>query len=259
MSLAAIEVDAFGNRCDWSTWTGVEIGSRIVHYLNSKINSDFGGSSSPLSSNSKLSAHPSRNRSSEHSPRKIVETSTDLNVVHSGRHFDIEPVRAVPSDFMAVFTSDSEPPISLLDYVNRLIYYTRISISPVNLAVALFYIERIERSGLCSVNKYTIFRLFAVSYLIAYKYMDDPPVMKNAEFSKIAGVSLHELNHLETNFLVAINFELGVGDDLSIAQKITRILVPPKVSPGILIGELFIRMVQPVVLFTLFSDFHFSV
>ena len=245
MSLAAIEVDAFGTRCDWSTWTGVEIGNRIVHFLNSKIKSDFGGSSSPLSNNSKPSVHHSRNRPTDRviqSPKKVGQTSTGLDDVHSGGRFDIDPMRVIPSDIMALFTSDSEPPISLLDYVNRLIYYTRISISPVNLAVALFYIERIERSGLCSVNQYTIFRLFAVSYLIAYKYMDDPPVMKNADFSKIAGVSLQELNRLETNFLVAINFELGVGDDISIAQKITRILVPPKVSPGILIGKSFIRM-----------------
>ena len=62
-------------------------------------------------------------------------------------------------------------------------------------------------------------------------------MMKNLEYSKIAGISLSELNRLEFSFLTAINFELGIGDDVSVAQKITRILVPPKVSPEILIGN----------------------
>ena len=97
--------------------------------------------------------------------------------------------------------------------------------------------ERVEKNGACEVNQFTIFRLLAVAYLVAYKFMDDPPMMKNLEYSKIAGISVAELNRLEFSFLKAINFELGIGDDVSIAQKITRILVPPKVSPEILIGD----------------------
>ena len=38
-------------------------------------------------------------------------------------------------------------------------------------------------------------------------------------------------------FLLTINFNLGVGKDILISQRITRILVPTKVSPEILIGE----------------------
>ena len=138
---------------------------------------------------------------------------------------------------MNEFYSYSQPPISFNDYVKRLIHYTRMSISPVNLAVALFYIERVEKNGACEVNQFTIFRLLAVAYLVAYKFMDDPPMMKNLEYSKIAGISVAELNRLEFSFLKATNFELGIGDDVSVAQKITRILVPPKVSPEILIGD----------------------
>lgn len=61
--------------------------------------------------------------------------------------------------------------------------------------------------------------------------------MKNSEYCKIAGIALSELNQLEMNFLICINFELGIGIDGAICQGITRILVPPKVSPEILLCD----------------------
>lgn len=246
------ELCAFGTRTDWSTWTGVEIGKRIANFLNSKINPAFGDVSvSSSSSNNQLGYFFHR---PNQSCRELFEqarcsiSSTNLTDKEANNQFkteitggvgkfSTEVVTRIVSESMLEFYSYSEPPILLADYINRLINYTRNAISPVNLAVALFYIERIENKGACEVNKNSIYRLFAVAYLVAYKYMDDPPVMKNCEFCKIAGIPLSELNRLELSFLMAIDFELGVGEDISICQRITRILVPHKVSPEILIGE----------------------
>ena len=242
------EVNAFGTRNDWSTWTGVEIGTRIIHFLKSKIDPAYGDVNMPLSaSSSKLGSYFKKNNN--YSRSKLCEHSERSSILSSkSEEYEMKrrlSSRSVGNDSLAAldmmeFFSYCEPPITLSDYIKRLINYTRISISPVNLAVALFYIERIENKGCCEVNKYSIFRLFAVAYLIAYKYMDDPPVMKNFEFCKIAGIPLAELNRLELSFLKAINFELGVGSDIAVCQKITRILVPPKVSPAIIIGKTII-------------------
>lgn len=246
--------DAFGTRCDWSTWTGAEIGTRIVHFLRSKMDHAFGDSLPSSPSNQKIRAYFTKNNSCtdildqiERNQTPSITSRTASNIVIEERsdmkrcsqeHLNSQfYLKRKSYESMIEFYCYTEPPISLLDYVKRLIHYTRIAISPVNLAVALFYLERIEKKGACEVNQFTIFRLFAVAYLVAYKFMDDPPIMKNFEFSKIAGISLSELNRLEICFLNAINFELGVGYDISVAQKITRILVPPKVSPSILLGK----------------------
>ena len=189
----------FGTHDDWSTWSGSEIGERILHFLNSKID----------------------------------RSSTD-NVEGDCNSPNAEDISEVG---MSEFFNYSEPPISLEDYIKRVIHYTRISVSPVNLAIALFYIDRIERKGLCKVTKYSIFRLFSTAYLIAFKRTEDSRVMKNSEYCKIAGIALSELNQLEMNFLICINFELGIGIDGAICQGITRILVPPKVSPEILLCD----------------------
>lgn len=247
------EAAAFGTRDDWSTWKGTEIGNRIVNFFNYKIYSVFGDSLPSTPSTSKIQAYffsstPNKRQSSRKgsllSARNVAEDSDDnegsddnedSSETEAGREANGEP-EAQFAD-MVEFYSYSQPPITFNDYVKRLIHYTRVSISPVNLAVALFYIERIEKKGVCEVNQFTIFRLLAVAYLVAYKYMDDPPLMKNLEYCKIAGISLAELNRLEFSFLKAMDFEFGIGDDVSVAQKITRILVPPKVSPEILIGN----------------------
>jgi hypothetical protein len=245
------EAAAFGTRDDWSTWKGTEIGNRIVNFFNYKIYNVFGDSLPSTPSTSKIQAYffsstpkerQSKQKGSLVSSNNVTEDSDDTegsddagDEIESGREVS-EETRAQFAD-MAEFYSYSQPPITFNDYVKRLIHYTRMSISPVNLAVALFYIERIEKKGVCEVNQFTIFRLLAVAYLVAYKYMDDPPMMKNLEYCKIAGISLAELNRLEFSFLKAMDFELGIGDDVSVAQKITRILVPPKVSPEILIGN----------------------
>jgi hypothetical protein len=200
----------FGKREDWSTWTGVEVGRRILNFLNAKIEG----------TNGVISPHLSRNKS--------ISSTTDLRSLHQQRHESREYGEIISSPLdeelsgnmplpssrisltidTSTFFSYSEPPISLGDYIDRLIKYTKNSISPVNLGVALLYVDRIE--GHVEVNRFSIFRLFAIAYLIAHKYMDDSPSMKNLEYSKIAGLTLQELNNLEMTFLKAIDFQLGM-------------------------------------------------
>jgi len=141
----------FGTPSDWATWNGVEIGDRMLHYLNAKM------------------------------------TQNNRNI-RCQEEFD-SIVRPLLRDdtMMDDFYIFVVPPISLAEYIKRLIQYTRISISPVNLAIALFYMERLERSQMIDVNPFSIFRLLSTAYLIAFKATEDPPVMRNGEYSRIAG------------------------------------------------------------------------
>jgi hypothetical protein len=154
---------------------------------------------------------------------------------------------------MSDFFNPVPPPISLDEYIKRIVHYTRISVSPVNLAIALLYIERIEHRKLCEVNEFTVFRLFLTAYLIAFKRFDDPPVMKNKDYSKIAGVSLRETNCLELSFLKALDFDLGIGEDEAFCREITRYLVPSKEStstPSVIFGDAAIATVAGITRWT---------
>lgn len=202
---------SFGRSEEWTIWSGVEVGKRILNFLNTKIDGPRGN----------ISPHLSRNRLSTLSTEsKCLQQQSSSHMAQEMRGKCMENIssaleESIPQTTIgmsspintSIFFNYSEPPISLGDYIDRLIKYTKNSISPVNLGVALLYIYRIEIR--IEVNKYSIFRLFAVAYLIAHKYMDDSPSMKNYEYSKIAGIPLYELNNLEINFLKVIDFQLG--------------------------------------------------
>jgi len=155
----------------------------------------------------------------------------DMDTKEGFEAYAAEYLHPLHGEMMGAFYSYVEPPIGLAAYIKRLVHYTRISISPVNLAIALLYLERLERLRICEINRFSVFRLLCTAYLVAFKRMEDPPVMKNNEYCKIAGVSLQEMNRLELQFLKAIDFDLGVGMDEHLCACITRMLIPPKVLP----------------------------
>lgn len=190
----------FDSKDVWSQWNSDIIGNRIYQFLNNKIDH------------------------SDSEPRMSPSLGTDVNTMKA-------------SISMSDFSNYSRTLISLNDYIQRLIFYTRMSISPVNLAIALLYLHRIEKFKLCEMNTFSIFRLFSTAYLIAFKTFEDPPVMKNSEYCKIAGVSIEEMNRLEWKFLTAINFDLGINSDADVCRSITRMLCPPKITTGILMSE----------------------
>ena len=156
-SSSSSSLSPFGTQNDWCTWTANDYSERILHYLNAKM------------------------------------TQNNRNI-RCKEEFDslVRPMLrddALMDDFYIFVV----PPISLAEYIKRLIQYTRISISPVNLAIALFYMERLERSQMIDVNPFSIFRLLSTAYLIAFKTTEDPPVMKNGEYSRIAGTEQRTL------------------------------------------------------------------
>jgi hypothetical protein len=211
----------FGTREDWSCWNNLEVGRRLLSFLNAKMEGSIGGIASHLSRNKLNSSTTDLKFSSTHqqSSSQTLESSRkcasrEIMPSASKEELSIENTQ-LPTRRKSllidttIFFNYSEPPISLGDYIDRLIKYTKNTISPVNLGVALLYVDRIESKHV-EVNRFSIFRLFAIAYLIAHKYTDDAPSMKNLEYSKIAGISLHELNSLEINFLKVIDFQLGI-------------------------------------------------
>eukprot|EP01041_Mallomonas_annulata_P007035 gene7035-14305_t len=109
---------------------------------------------------------------------------------------------------MPSFFNKTIPAMSLSDYAQRLLYYTRREISPSCLIVALLLVEKVTENELCPLTDFTMHRLLSTGLLLAHKVVDDAPHTDNKSYSEIAGIPLRELNSLEIEMLRALNWDL---------------------------------------------------
>ena len=112
---------------------------------------------------------------------------------------------------LKVFYSLNIPLISIKDYLEHIYECTKINSS--TLILILIYIDRI-----CNINKiklsyYIIHKLILGSMLIAIKYNEDV-IFPYKDYAKIGGVSLSEIFILEYNFIIFINFNLFITEEL---------------------------------------------
>jgi hypothetical protein len=106
-----------------------------------------------------------------------------------------------------IYTSRKLPQISVNDYIVRIAKYMKIEDS--TLILALIYIDRISRKRKIFVNEYNVYRLFFMSVVVATKYNEDKHY-SNTYYAKIGGVELEQLNQMECEFVMGINFDLFV-------------------------------------------------
>lgn len=106
-----------------------------------------------------------------------------------------------------IYTSRKLPEISVNDYIVRIAKYMKIEDS--TLILALIYIDRISRKRKIFVNEYNVYRLFFMSVVVATKYNEDKHY-SNTYYAKIGGVELEQLNQMECEFVMGINFDLFV-------------------------------------------------
>ena len=116
-------------------------------------------------------------------------------------------------DKITPFDHKHIPRISIYDYLFRIQKYTGIENNTI--IIALIYIDRIctKKNKNIILNKHNIHRILVTAILVSIKYNEDH-ICDNLYFSKVAGVSLKELNHLECKFLEIINYDLFVSEEL---------------------------------------------
>ncbi|VVA12707.1 PREDICTED: cyclin-P3-1 [Prunus dulcis] len=115
--------------------------------------------------------------------------------------------RSKMKDVITMFHASEVPALSIRRYIERIFKYS--SCSPSCFVVAYIYIERfLQRTGIC-LTSLNIHRLLITSIMVAAKFMDDE-CYSNAYHAKIGGVSLSELNKLEIEFLLSLDFKLHV-------------------------------------------------
>lgn len=97
-----------------------------------------------------------------------------------------------------------------MDYVSSVTEFTRVS--PCAMILALIYLERLQLKNTDYLESVTPSGLFVVTMLVASKFLfeDEDDIVTNQIWAELLNMDVKELNHLEQNFLAAIDWKLYV-------------------------------------------------
>ena len=109
-----------------------------------------------------------------------------------------------------IFYLDVIPNISLEYFINHLFKYTNMSIS--SLILAIIYIDQFCEKFKYALSMHNIFRILLIFVYISIKLNEDINI-KPEFYSKVAGVSVKDLNMLEFQMCVAMNFDFFIKSD----------------------------------------------
>lgn len=109
----------------------------------------------------------------------------------------------------AAFEAPVAPDITISDYLDRIVKYTPCSAECY--LIALVFIDRIIESKSIRVTRHNVHRLLITSIMIASKLMDDG-TYNNKYYSHVGGISVKELNRLECEFLMLMEYNLNVDN-----------------------------------------------
>ncbi len=108
------------------------------------------------------------------------------------------------------FISKIKNSITIKNYLKRLVKYTQAESS--TLIAMLIYIDRLCEINNFIVNSLNVYRIIFSSFVIAIKYNEEK-YFDNKFFSKLAGMSLTEMNLLESIYLNLIDYKLYISDE----------------------------------------------
>ena len=100
------------------------------------------------------------------------------------------------------------PCITMKDYLVRLIVYGKLSHASV--IVALIYLDRLMSNSALEITNWTVHRIVLSACVLAAKFQDDD-YYNNHHMAAVGGVTNLELNDMEVDMLVSLNFSLWVS------------------------------------------------
>ncbi len=107
------------------------------------------------------------------------------------------------------FCSATTPAISVTDYLAR--FYSYGKFSATCLFGAQIYLKRFATATRQQLHDRNIHRLIACAVLCAVKFMEDN-IHNNRLHAEIAGISLQEMNSLESTFLSVLDYNLSLPE-----------------------------------------------
>ena len=109
------------------------------------------------------------------------------------------------------FLSKKVPAITIKNYLERLIKYTKIEST--TLVLILIFIDRVCDINKIRLNYFNIHKLIIASMLVSIKYNEDD-YFSNEFYAKVGGIRMTEMNKLEYEFLSLIEFNLFVNEEV---------------------------------------------
>lgn len=103
------------------------------------------------------------------------------------------------------------PPISLSDYIKRLLKYSKMDIS--TLIISIIYIDRFIHKNKYVLSPNNIYRILLSACLLSLKFNQDISV-NYKEYADIASVTVEDLQNLESYMYFKLHFSLFVKYDL---------------------------------------------
>ena len=103
------------------------------------------------------------------------------------------------------------PPISLSDYIKRLLKYSKMDIS--TLIISIIYIDRFIHKNKYVLSPNNIYRILLSACLLSLKFNQDISV-NYKEYAEIASVTVEDLQNLESHMYFKLHFSLFVKYDL---------------------------------------------
>ena len=121
------------------------------------------------------------------------------------------------------FESKIIPDLSINDYLKRIIKYTNCEIN--SLIFSLIYLDRICLKNI-DLSPFNIHKFLFATILLAIKTNEDN-IYRNSYYSQIAGVTLKELNLMEYNLCIILNYNFFVNENtFNVYKKALKINIP---------------------------------
>ena len=138
---------------------------------------------------------------------EIVKESASLDLLSEAE----EENHSMTSVLIQDFLSKKPPQISLNKYLKRFMKYSKPE--PSTLIISLIYIDKICENSNLQLTIYNIHRLVFACLIVAIKYNEDD-YYSNEYYAKVGGITLKELNILEYNILILLNFDVFIDEGI---------------------------------------------
>jgi len=128
-----------------------------------------------------------------------------------------QDISTVPRDKISPFDAVRLPDIDVQSYLFRLIKYSGCSRNC--LLVSVIYLDRLITRRQFVLSTKNFHRLLIASLVVAIKLYEDG-IYNNTYYAHVGGIPLRELNRLELELLLLLDFDLFIGEALFESYRI---------------------------------------
>ena len=144
---------------------------------------------------------------------KIADILTDIITENLNQSPNLEHDS---DNYFDYFTCKKPPHISILDYLSRIVKYSRPESGTVTFSLS--FIDKLTKRQNILLTNINIHRIILTSLVIAIKCNEDE-YYSNSFYAKVGGITLKEFNILEYKYLCSLDFRLYIKEEVFLKYK----------------------------------------